>query len=150
MEKMKMRKKNDNTPAINALKAIGYPSLYRLDEPEDSFRLRTPEGNKCNVKIHKSRTDGGGRHRHRFGITFSAFDKVDSIVLYADNERYIFVVPSNYLSRIFESERQNSQVRGWQWVVNVYFDDDKRGFEFRISRPAENYSLEEYRSRIPD
>ena len=118
-----MEKTFDNTRALYCLNRLGYRRGEEVMYVRDAFNFVDPGGAKCKMKIHKSGVASGSNGRHRYGLTADAFPKVDYVVIWAEGEKVILIVPSSHLSGILDHNRGSASFVGGQWVVNVYFDD---------------------------
>ncbi len=124
-----MKKMTDPMPAFYALEALGYKRSRdgSVAGIRDSFYMKDPKGHERKIKIHKRgkpiKCEGRARHRYWYGIAFKSFKVVDDIVFWAEDEEILYVIPTEFLLRVFNKPGEDKTIKGPQWSVNIYFDD---------------------------
>jgi hypothetical protein len=116
----------DNGPALTCLRNIGYKLDLGVDVRgvRDAYWVISPEKERKRVKIQKRNHSASAPGQYRFGLGWRSFAQVDLLMLWVEGHPQVLVIPTEYLLRIFRTNRDNLLVNtNQQWEVKIRFTE---------------------------
>jgi hypothetical protein len=139
--------------AIKDLRGLGY-SVSELTDGFDRTRhaFSLVRGDVAERIFIQTRANEEATYRYTIGLIHQYLSKVDSFVVWLENEPFLYKIPASWLSLRYESacemaEAGFSGTRDEQWRVNIWCDTHEfRGQNSTEREPIGQFKIERPRS----